>query len=163
MPTISVKAPRATLTLEVARYAYELAGALRCQRSLDPHHGVLYVQPTGPGYGANGTVLGPGNQYLSVDEAVIGAGGQIVAVILNQPAVLNLKGMRSPTFWIDAPYVIDVAAGEAERDGLTPGATVQLDMSDARLQPARQIRPLLLPCTIKTVPQPTSSPAAPKL
>lgn len=120
--TVVVRAPKADLTLEVARTETQREYGLMNRTKIAPHTGMLFV------FDADGPVaFWMKNTRVSLDMIFIGADGTVRRVFANVPVVDPKLGddaiPREPGA---AKYVIELRAGEAAPDGIVPG--VKLDV-----------------------------------
>jgi uncharacterized membrane protein (UPF0127 family) len=125
LPTITVAAPRATLTLQVARTQDQHERGLMQYRSLPDHTGMIFVFDTD----------GPEDFWMKdtlipLDMLFVGADGRVRSIAANVPTVaLDTPNSDIPLESGVGKYVIELAAGEAARDGITVG--VRLNGVDA--------------------------------
>ena len=122
LPTIVVHAPKATLTLEVARTATERERGLMDRTSVPLHTGMIFVfeRDEFVDFWMKDTLV-------PLDMIFIGADGTVRRVFANVP-VLHPQPSDDeiPMEGAPAKYVIELRAGEAAQDGITRG--VKLDL-----------------------------------
>lgn len=124
LPTVVVHAPKAELTLEVARTAPQREHGLMNRTELAPHTGMIFV------FERDAFVdFWMKNTLLPLDMIFIGADGTVRRVYANVP-VLHPQPSddRIPLEGAQAKYVIELGAGEAAKDGIAQG--VKLDLHD---------------------------------
>lgn len=141
MHSLILNAPKARLLLYVASSPEQIVGALRCRHHLNAHTGVLYSYSD-----RRSLVLAPRNAFLTTDEIIIDRAGNVASIILNEPAYGPTRiGIATVGFWTRARYVIDLASGELDEDGITVGTHFRIpNLPD--LIPFRQHPVLALPC-----------------
>lgn len=130
LPTVVVHAPKADLTLEVARTAAQREHGLMNRTELAPHTGMIFV------FERDAFVdFWMKNTLLPLDMIFIAADGTVRRVYANVP-VLHPQPSddRIPVEGAAARYVIELRAGEAAKDGISDG--VKLDLHDV---PAAQM------------------------
>lgn len=123
LPTVVVHAPRATITLEVARTDAQRQHGLMNRTSLPEHTGMIFVfdddEPIG---------FWMKDTLISLDMIFVSADGTVRRVFAGVPVVdPKLPDDAIPREVAQAKYVIELAAGEAARDGIAPG--VKLDLA----------------------------------
>ncbi|HEY1868432.1 MAG TPA: DUF192 domain-containing protein [Candidatus Cybelea sp.] len=122
LPTVVVHAPKADLTLETARTAPQREHGLMNRTELPPHTGMIFVFERD-----EFVSFWMKNTLLPLDMIFIGADGTVRRVYANVP-VLHPQPSDSqiPLEGAQAKYVIELAAGEASKDGIVNG--VKLDL-----------------------------------
>jgi uncharacterized protein len=122
LQTITVHAPKAQLTLEVARTPAEREHGLMDRKSVPEHTGMIFV------FDADGPVeFWMKNTLVPLDMVFVGENGIVRRVYANVAVVSpNLSDDQIPREPGTAKYVIELAAGEAARDGIVPGTTLDL-------------------------------------
>lgn len=123
LQTITVHAPRATLTLQVAKTAEERERGLMSVTRLPSHTGMLFVfdQDTGVEFWMKNTLV-------PLDMVFVGRDGVVRLVAANVPSTKpDTPDDKIPRRYGNAQYVIELPAGESERDGITGG--VHLDVT----------------------------------
>lgn len=124
--TITIAAPRAQLTLEVADTPEAREYGLMFRTSLAPHHGMIFVF-------SNDGQLGfwMKNTLIPLDMVFVRSSGTIDSIAADVPAskagdddVAQRAG--------HGKYVIELPAGEARRDGLHPGLRIAIPPLEAR-------------------------------
>ena len=122
LPTVTVHAPRADLTLEVARTAPQRERGLMDRAAVAPHTGMIFVfENDDPVEFWMKDTLEP------LDMIFIGADGKIRNVYANVPVVAaGTSDDAIPREDGAAKYVIELAAGEAAADGIVAGTTLDL-------------------------------------
>lgn len=122
LPTVVVHAPRANLTLEVARTDAERERGLMYRTSLPANTGMVFVfdrdEPI---------AFWMKNTLLPLDMIFIAADGTVRRVFANVAVVdPKLPDDAIPREQAPAKYVIELAAGEAARDGIVAGTKLDL-------------------------------------
>jgi uncharacterized membrane protein (UPF0127 family) len=115
--TISVRAPKATLVLQVARTEDERERGLMSVTKLAPHTGMLFVFASDAlqGFWMKDTLV-------PLDMVFISADGSVRRVFADVPVVpLDTPDDRIPRRAAQAKYVIELPAGEAAADGIAQG------------------------------------------
>jgi len=122
LSTVAVRAPKADLTLEVARTAAQREHGLMNRTELPPHTGMIFV------FERDEFVdFWMKNTLLPLDMIFIASDGTVRRVYANVPVLhpqpsdyqIPLEGAR-------AKYVIELPAGEAARDGIAQGLKLDL-------------------------------------
>ena len=116
-PAIVVRAPQATLHLEVAASDADRERGLMYRTSLPANTGMLFV------FGSDGPVdFWMKNTLIPLDMVFIAADGTVRKVFARVPVVSPaLPDGRIPLEEVSARYVIELPAGEAAVDGIVPG------------------------------------------
>jgi len=128
LSTVVVHAPKADLTLEVARTSAQREHGLMDRTSLPPHAGMIFVFPS------DGHVdFWMKDTLIPLDMVFVGADGTVRHIYRNVPVLdAHTPDSAIPLEGGDAEYVIELAAGDAEAEGLATG--VKLDLH--RVPPA---------------------------
>jgi uncharacterized protein len=118
LTAVTVHAPRATLMLEVARTEAEHERGLMGYTSLPEHSGMIFI------FDVDGPVsFWMKDTLIPLDMVFVGADGRVRRVFAQVPTVSPaLSDNQIPLETAKAKYVIELSAGEAARDGVTPGA-----------------------------------------
>lgn len=122
LPTVAVKAPTATLHLQVARTDTQRELGLMSVTHLEAHTGMLFV------FDEDSTVeFWMKDTLIPLDMVFVGRGGQVNDVAFNVPTVpLDTPDDAIPRRSGRGKYVIELPAGEAERDGIVAGAHLRI-------------------------------------
>lgn len=108
------------IRVEVMVRAEDMLRGMMFRESLAPDRGMLFIHPS------------PSPQKywmyqvkIPLDIVFIGPNRQIVEIAANTPPC-KTKASECPTFGSAAPsqFVLELAAGEAARNGLSPGQTI---------------------------------------
>ena len=120
--TVQVTAPKATLTLEVAKTAQQREYGLMNRTSLAPHTGMLFV------FDKDGDeMFWMKDTLLSLDMIFVGADGKVRQIYANVPVVdPKLPDDQIPLEGGQAKYVIELSAGEAAADGIISGSVLRI-------------------------------------
>jgi uncharacterized protein len=122
LPTVTVHAPRADLTLEVARTEPQREHGLMDRTAIASHTGMIFVF-------ANDDVVDfwMKDTLVPLDMIFVAADGTVRRVFANVPsAPKTLSDAEIPRVGAKAKYVIELKAGEAASDGISQG--VKLDL-----------------------------------
>ncbi len=125
LATIVVHAPKADLTLEVARTESQRERGLMDRRVVSPHTGMLFVfeRDENVDFWMKDTLV-------PLDMVFVAADGTVRRVFSNVRVVApTLPDEQIPREGAQAKYVIELAAGEASADGIAAG--VKLDLRGA--------------------------------
>lgn len=124
LPTIVVHAPRADLTLEVARSEAQREHGLMDRTEIAPHTGMIFV------FDRDDFVdFWMKDTLVPLDMVFVAGDGTVRRVFSNVPVVSpTLPDGEIPREGSDAKYVIELSAGEAGQDGIAQG--VELDLHD---------------------------------
>jgi uncharacterized membrane protein (UPF0127 family) len=124
LPAVVVHAPKADLTLEVARTASQREHGLMNRTELPPHTGMIFV------FERDEFVdFWMKNTLLPLDMIFIGADGTVRRVYANVPVLHpQPSDAQIPLEGAKAKFVIELGAGEATKDGIAEG--VKLDLRD---------------------------------
>jgi uncharacterized protein len=122
LPTVLVQAPRAQLTLEVARTETQREHGLMDRSSIPPHTGMIFV------FEHDDLVeFWMKDTLVPLDMIFIGGDGTVRRVYADVPVVARtLRDDQIPLEGAAAKYVIELRAGESSKDGIVPG--VKLDL-----------------------------------
>lgn len=117
LPMTYVEAPRARLLLETATTEPERERGLMSRTSLPSHTGMLFVfdDDVPISFWMKDTLV-------SLDMIFVAGDGTVRRVFARVPIVApDTPDARIPLETARARYVIELAAGEAEADGIAPG------------------------------------------
>lgn len=120
LPTVTVRAPKAQLVLQVAKTEDERELGLMSVTKLAPHAGMVFVfdQDAPVEFWMKDTLI-------PLDMVFVGAHGRVRSVAANVPVVpLDTPDDAIPRRTGSAKYVIELAAGEAARDGIVVGTVL---------------------------------------
>jgi len=122
LPTVTVRAPLADLTLEVARTEPQRERGLMDRKAVAPHTGMIFVfEGDGPVQFWMKDTLEP------LDMIFVGADGRVRRIYANVAVVAKGAGDDViPRESGSAKYVIELAAGEAAKDGIVTGTKLDL-------------------------------------
>jgi hypothetical protein len=122
LSTVTVHAPKADLTLEVARTEAQREYGLMNRTSLAPHAGMIFVFP-----GDGPIDFWMKDTLIPLDMVFIGADGTVRKIYHRVPVLKpGTPDAKIPLEAGKAQYVIELAAGDAEVEGLADG--VKLDL-----------------------------------
>lgn len=122
LPTVVVHAPKAELTLEVARTAAQREHGLMNRTELAPHTGMIFVFERDEFVN-----FWMKNTLLPLDMIFIAADGKVRRVYANVPVLHpQPSDTQIPLEGAQAKYVIELGAGEAAKDGIVDG--IKLDV-----------------------------------
>jgi len=118
--TVQLHAPQASLTVQVADNKERRERGLMNVRRLPVHTGMLFVFPMESiwSFWMKDTLIDLDMVWLRRDGTVSGVAARVPHVALATP------NDKIPTRDGFGAYVIELPAGEAAQDGLTPGARV---------------------------------------
>lgn len=131
LATMVVHAPKADLTLEIARTETQREQGLMDRRVVSPHTGMLFVfeRDENVDFWMKDTLV-------PLDMIFIAADGTVRRVFSNVPVVApTLPDEQIPREGAQAKYVIELAAGEASSDGIVAGVKLDLSGAPASLAP----------------------------
>jgi uncharacterized membrane protein (UPF0127 family) len=117
LPTIAVHAPKATVTLGIARTESQRERGLMSVTKLDPHTGMVFVfdQDAPVEFWMKDTLV-------PLDMVFVGTDGTVRSVAANVPVVPeSTPDGDIPRRDGTAKYVIELPAGEAAEDGIAKG------------------------------------------
>jgi uncharacterized protein len=122
LATVVVHAPKADLSLEVARTQAQQEHGLMDRRYVAPQTGMIFV------FERDGPVdFWMKDTLVPLDMIFVGADGTVRHVFAGVPVVApTLPDDRIPREGGQAKYVIELPAGEASKDGIAAG--VKLDL-----------------------------------
>jgi uncharacterized membrane protein (UPF0127 family) len=122
LSTVVVHAPKADLTLEVARTSAQREYGLMNRTALPPHGGMIFVFPN------DGPVdFWMKDTLIPLDMVFVGADGTVRTIYRDVPVLApHTPDSAIPLESGKAQYVIELAAGDAEVEGLASG--VKLDV-----------------------------------
>jgi uncharacterized protein len=122
LSSVVVHAPKANLTLEVARTEAQREYGLMNRTSLAPHAGMIFVFPfDGP------IDFWMKDTLIPLDMIFIAADGSVRKIYHSVPVLLpETPDSKIPLERGSAEFVIELAAGDSEAEGLAPG--VKLDL-----------------------------------
>ena len=117
LPTISVRAPKARLVLQVAKTEEQRELGLMSVTKLAPHTGMVFV------FDRDGPVeFWMKDTLIPLDMVFVGADGRVRNVAADVPVVpLDTPDNAIPRRAGSGKYVIELAAGEAAHDGIAAG------------------------------------------
>ncbi|HEY5258334.1 MAG TPA: DUF192 domain-containing protein [Candidatus Baltobacteraceae bacterium] len=122
LPTITVAAPRAMLTLQIARTPAQQEAGLMWVTALAPHAGMLFVFPSDQPLS-----FWMKNTLIPLDMVFVGADGRVRKVFADVPVVDSaLADDRIPLEIASGRYVIELPAGEAAADGIVSGTPLRI-------------------------------------
>jgi uncharacterized protein len=122
LPIVVVYAPRAELTLEVARTEAQREHGLMDRTAIPPHTGMIFV------FDRDEPVeFWMKETLVPLDMIFIAADGTVRRVFSNVPVVApTMEDDSIPREGGVAKYVIELRAGEASQDGISQG--IKLDL-----------------------------------
>jgi uncharacterized membrane protein (UPF0127 family) len=122
LPMVTVQAPKATLHLEVASTDAQREHGLMDRTHLGAHDGMIFV------FAADAPVsFWMKNTLIPLDMIFVGQDGTVRRIYANVPVLPpNTPDDRIPLEPGTAKYVIELNAGEAERDGIVAGTKLDL-------------------------------------
>ncbi|HEX3671353.1 MAG TPA: DUF192 domain-containing protein [Candidatus Cybelea sp.] len=122
LPTAVVHAPRADLTLEVARTDEQRAHGLMDRKTVPAHTGMIFVFDTD-----SPVDFWMKDTLVPLDMIFVASDGTVRRVYANVPVLRAGTGDEAiPREAGTAKYVIELRAGEAAQDGIATG--VKLDV-----------------------------------
>ncbi|HEY8322734.1 MAG TPA: DUF192 domain-containing protein [Candidatus Baltobacteraceae bacterium] len=121
LPTIAVRTPAATLTLQVAKTELQRELGLMGVTALPEHTGMLFVFPQdGP------VAFWMKDTLIPLDMVFVGSDWKVRSIAARVPTVpATMPDENIPLVRGNARYVIELSSGEASQDGIVPG--VRLD------------------------------------
>jgi uncharacterized membrane protein (UPF0127 family) len=121
--SVTVAAPKATLTLEVAKNEIQREYGLMNRTAIAPHTGMVFVFDTD-----QMQYFWMKDTLVPLDMVFIGGDGTVRKVYAAVPVLPpGIADNQIPLESAPAKYVIELASGEAAQDGLAAG--VRLDLS----------------------------------
>lgn len=122
LPTIVVHAPRADLSLEVARTESQRERGLMGRTEVSPHTGMIFV------FASDAPVaFWMKDTLVPLDMIFVAADGTVRRVFADVPVVArSLPDENIPREAAVAKYVIELQAGEAAKDGIAAGVKLVL-------------------------------------
>jgi hypothetical protein len=129
LATTVVHAPKASLTLEVARTEPQRERGLMFRQSLPPHTGMIFVFDRD-----DSIAFWMKNTLIPLDMVFIASDGTVGRVFANVPVAGNIPDDRIPQERSRARYVIELPGGEAAADGIAQG--VKLDLRGVAAAPS---------------------------
>lgn len=118
LATVSVHAPKATLTLQVARTDDQRERGLMSVTKLPRHAGMIFVFPQDAMI-----EFWMKDTLVSLDMVFVAADGKVRSVAAKVPVVpTDTPDEKIPRRSDMAKYVIELPAGEAALDGIVPGS-----------------------------------------
>ncbi len=122
LPAVTVHAPRADLTLEVARTEPQREHGLMDRTTIAPHTGMIFV------FTDDQVVdFWMKDTLVPLDMIFVASDGTVRRVFVSVPtAPKTVSDAEIPRVGARAKYVIELKAGEAAADGITQG--VKLDL-----------------------------------
>lgn len=128
LPTATVHAPKATLTLQVATTDSQRERGLMSVTKLPRHTGMVFV------FGQDAMIeFWMKDTLVPLDMVFVAADGLVRSVAAKVPVVpTDTPDEKIPRRSDMAKYVIELPAGEAALDGIVPGG----HLSDVTLLPA---------------------------
>jgi uncharacterized membrane protein (UPF0127 family) len=128
LPVTYVEAPHARLALETASTPQEQERGLMSRPALAPRTGMLFVfsQDAPVSFWMKDTLI-------PLDMIFVAADGKVREVFAHVAVVpAEMPDSEIPFETARARYVIELAAGEAARDGIVPGTTLRFLTAPAR-------------------------------
>ena len=122
LPVVTVHAPQAELTLEVASNAAQREHGLMNRTALPDHTGMIFV------FAKDDVVsFWMKDTLVPLDMIFVGADGTVRRVFANVAVVSPaLPDYEIPLEGAKAKYVIELPAGEAAKDGIAAGTKLDL-------------------------------------
>jgi uncharacterized protein len=123
LPTMTVHAPNATLTVQIAKTEQERETGLMSVTHLPAHTGMIFVfDQDGP------EEFWMKDTLVPLDMVFVGQDGVVNSVAANVPVVSeSTPDDQIPRRGGTGKYVIELPAGEATKDGIAPGVKLNLD------------------------------------
>jgi hypothetical protein len=121
LPTLVAIAPKATLTLQVARTDMQREIGLMNVTALPEHTGMVFVFP-----GDGPVAFWMKDTLIPLDMVFVASDGKVRSVAARVPVVpLTMPDENIPLERGTAKYVIELSSGEAEQDGIVAGSFVK--------------------------------------
>ena len=122
LPVVVIAAPNAQLHLEVARTESQREYGLMNRTKLAPHTGMIFT------FSADGDLaFWMKDTLIPLDMIFIAPNGVVNKVYANVPVVpITLNDDRIPREVAHGKYVIELAAGEAAKDGIAEGVKLNV-------------------------------------
>lgn len=122
LPVVIVHAPSADVRLEVARTPAQQERGLMYRTALPAHTGMLFV------FASDGPIgFWMKNTLVPLDMVFVAGDGRVRTVFRNvAPAPPSMTDDAIPRENGVAKYVIELPSGEASRDGIAPGVTLEI-------------------------------------
>jgi uncharacterized protein len=122
LPTIVIAAPRAKLTLQVAKTEEQQERGLMSVTKLSAHTGMIFV------FAKDAQIeFWMKDTLVPLDMVFVGADGKVRKVATNVPVVsVDTPDADIPRRSSQAMYVIELPADEAAPDGIVPGVKLAL-------------------------------------
>lgn len=118
LATVTVHAPKAELRLQVATTEAQRELGLMSVTKLQPHTGMVFVFPTD-----DQVAFWMKDTFVPLDMVFVGEDGTVRSVAADVPATTaETPDAQIPRRTGRAMYVIELAAGEAAKDGIAAGA-----------------------------------------
>lgn len=128
LPTVAVRTPNATLTLQVAKTDRQREVGLMNVRSLPAHGGMIFVFP-----GDGPVAFWMKDTLIPLDMVFVAPDGTVRSIAPRVPIVpLTMPDENIPMERGNAKYVIEVASGEAEADGIVVGTHLASDLFETK-------------------------------
>jgi len=122
LPTVVVHAPKADLTLEVARTDAQRERGLMNRTDIAPHTGMIFVFERD-----EFVSFWMKNTLVPLDMIFAGSDGTVRRVYANVPVLHpQPSDAQIPLEGAQAKYVIELHAGEAAKDGIADGVKIDL-------------------------------------
>ena len=120
LPAVAVRAPRAVLDVQVARTAAQRDLGLMSVRHLRAHTGMVFIFPSD-----DVVTFWMKNTLVPLDMVFAGSDGVVRAVFAHVPVVpLDTPDDQIPRRGARAKYVLELPAGEAQKDGIRTGVHI---------------------------------------
>lgn len=122
LPTVVVHAPRADLTLEVARSEAQREHGLMNRSQIAAHTGMIFV------FDRDAQIaFWMKDTLVPLDMVFVGADGRVRRVFAKVPVVSpSMPDSEIPREVGTAKFVIELRAGEAAQDGIVDGTALDL-------------------------------------
>jgi uncharacterized membrane protein (UPF0127 family) len=121
LPCIALRAPKATIRVQVADTPEERSRGLMGVTRLTARTGMLFVFERD-----DAVAFWMKDTLISLDMVFVGQDGTVRRVFARVPVVSrSLPDAQIPLEQATAKYVIELPAGEAAKDGLQPGSRIE--------------------------------------